>query len=75
MTRNPVLRHHATLLSVGAFLSTSCATTPIATLYVNGFWSSPSNSERENACQPNALSPPIAYYQLMMCLTERHTQT
>jgi hypothetical protein len=42
--------------------------------YVNGFWSSPSNREKGNAHQTNALSPPIAYCQPIMCLTERHTQ-
>jgi hypothetical protein len=28
---------------------------------------------KENACQANALSPPIEYCHPIMCLTERHT--
>ena len=47
---------------------------PLIQSYVNGFWSSPSNREKENAYQTNALSPPIEYCQPIMCLTERHTQ-
>jgi hypothetical protein len=30
--------------------------------------------EKENACQTNALSPPIAYRQRIMSFTERHTR-